>query len=345
VPSQLGFSGVIRGATGTFFGYLGYDQVCCLGGEAINPKRNLPLAIITTLVAVTILYMVATLALTGMQPWESISPVSGFPSAFYALDVNWAGQITAFGEILTLPIVVLLSIMAQPRLQYAMAEDGMLPSFFQKLDQGGNLRNGLIVSGGVMVVVASFVPFTHLNDVISCAVLCALSLTDTSLVLLWYDSPEDDSALLEWLMFSVHIGSLVASVAFTHYVHLWPGTIAAILGAFSAILATQAIHSRCMRSNSFKGHQRWHLKETPMSNDGYFRTPWLPFWPCTGIFVNWYLVAQLNFMGVAGLAIFLGMATIYYFAYARYHAISRGNKNEDPAAARVWSSGCLSTAE
>jgi len=49
--------------------------------------------------------MIATLALTGMQPYEEISPVSGFPAAFYALDANIAGQITSAGEILTLPIV------------------------------------------------------------------------------------------------------------------------------------------------------------------------------------------------------------------------------------------------
>jgi APA family basic amino acid/polyamine antiporter len=99
IPAQFGAAGVLRGATGTFFGYLGYDQVCSLGGEAINPKQDLPTAIMFTLGFVTVLYMIATLVLTGMQPYQNISSVSGFPSAFYSLDADLCGQITALGEV------------------------------------------------------------------------------------------------------------------------------------------------------------------------------------------------------------------------------------------------------
>jgi APA family basic amino acid/polyamine antiporter len=183
-----GYSGVVRGATATFFGYLGYDQVSCLGGEAKNPRRNLPRAIVATIVGVAVVYVLATLALTGMQPYTDISPVSGFPSAFYALGLPWAGQIAALGEIVTLPIVVLISLMAQPRLQYALANDGFAPSILAQTDDGGNLWWGTLLAGSLMVIIASFVPFDKLNDAISCAVLAALSLTDTSLVLMWHSS-------------------------------------------------------------------------------------------------------------------------------------------------------------
>lgn len=96
------------------FSYLGYDQVCGLAGEAVNPKRNLPLAIFITLIFVTAVYMVASLVLTGMQSYEDISSVSGFPAAFYARNVNVAAQITALGEIITLPLVILITMMIQP---------------------------------------------------------------------------------------------------------------------------------------------------------------------------------------------------------------------------------------
>jgi amino acid transporter len=100
----------------TFFYFLFVIQVCCLAEEAQDAKRNLPRAILWVLAGVTALYMTATLALTGMQHYDEISPVSGFPSAFRDGGAIVASQITALGEIATLPIVILTCLMAQPRL-------------------------------------------------------------------------------------------------------------------------------------------------------------------------------------------------------------------------------------
>ena len=112
-------------------------------------------------------------------PYDQISPVSGFPDGFRDIGARMAAQITALGEIITLPIVILVTIMAQPRLQYAMAVDGLLPSIFEHVDADGNLWVGTCVAGGIMTLIATLVPFDKLNDMISCAVLCVLSLTDT----------------------------------------------------------------------------------------------------------------------------------------------------------------------
>jgi APA family basic amino acid/polyamine antiporter len=109
VPPQFGVVSVIRGSTVTFFGYLGYDEVCQLAGEAINPKRNLPIAILVTLIGVTVVYIAAALSLTGMQSYENISSVSGFPVAFRTHGNLIAAQIAALGELLTLPVVVPLT--------------------------------------------------------------------------------------------------------------------------------------------------------------------------------------------------------------------------------------------
>lgn len=79
IPPEFGASGVLRGAISSFFGYLGFDAVCCVAGEAINAERNLPLSIMITLVFVTTLYIAAAIALAGMQNYQDISPESGFP--------------------------------------------------------------------------------------------------------------------------------------------------------------------------------------------------------------------------------------------------------------------------
>mmetsp|Transcript_20083 Transcript_20083/g.29458 ORF Transcript_20083/g.29458 Transcript_20083/m.29458 type:complete len:237 (-) Transcript_20083:808-1518(-) len=96
-PELNGWNGIMRGATTSFFGYLGYDGICCVAGEAINPTVNLPKAVMYTLIIVTALYVVAALALTGMQNYTEISVESGFPEAFASRGVMWAAQLTAVG--------------------------------------------------------------------------------------------------------------------------------------------------------------------------------------------------------------------------------------------------------
>lgn len=103
-------------------GYLGYDEICALGQEVQNPKENLPKAIFLTLSSVTALYILATIALVGMVDYHDISPVSGFPMAFRDSGAPLAAQIAAVGEILTLPIVILITLIGQPRLQYALSK-------------------------------------------------------------------------------------------------------------------------------------------------------------------------------------------------------------------------------
>jgi APA family basic amino acid/polyamine antiporter len=99
----FGASGILRGATSSFFGYLGFDEVCCLASEAKNPS-DMPRAVLWTLAIVTVLYVLASIALVGMVPYEEISETSGFPAAFATRGVSWAAQLTAAGEVITLPV-------------------------------------------------------------------------------------------------------------------------------------------------------------------------------------------------------------------------------------------------
>lgn len=178
IPPEFGVPGILRGATSSFFGYIGFDELCCLSGEAKDPTKNIPRAIILTLIIVTTIYITASIGLAGMVPYEEISSSSGFPNGFRYAGYGWAAEITAvshsclsivlkraiplcisncyivnqLGELAVLPIVVLVTIMAQPRLCYAMSVDGLLPPIFTKMDRSGNLRGGTLIAGIVMVV-------------------------------------------------------------------------------------------------------------------------------------------------------------------------------------------------
>lgn len=316
VPPQFGAGSVIRGSTATFFGYLGYDEVCQLAGEAKDPKRNLPIAIMITLAGVTLLYITAALSLTGMQSFENISSVSGFPVAFRANGSIVAARVAALGEVFTLPVVVVLTMIGQPRLQYALAKDGLLPSWFAKVDSNGNLFNGTLFCGIVCILLSTFVPFSRLNDLISAAVLTALNITDTSLVALWYDSPPETPFLTERFLGVFHFACFTACFVVTRYLNTAWGSAFFLIAALVAILSMIGIYRFCPKNELFGGNRRH--KDAPTSEHGSFRTPFLPFWPCAGVFINWYLIAQLDLIGTMGMLGFLVVATAVYLLLGRY---------------------------
>ena len=313
VPQEFGISGVFRGASTLFFGYIGYDEICCVAGEAINPSRNLPRAVIASLVTVTILYMVAAVALTGMVPYEEISETSPFPDGFRYRGVEWASHLSAIGELVTLPLVVLVSIMAQPRLQYAMAHDGLLPAIFASLDSKGNLWWGTLISGVVMIIIATFVPFTYLNDLISAGILIAFSMTDASVILLRHKSPENKPLYLEKLLGAFNVLAIISGILVSYCADTFEGQCFSALFGLLLLAVGFELQKVCARSPS--------SESTPADKEG-FKTPMVPLLPLLGMAVNWYLIAHLATFSLILLAIYLVITFAIYFLYSSRHSVA-----------------------
>ncbi|CAN0374437.1 unnamed protein product, partial [Laminaria digitata] len=91
--APMGASGIIRGSAAAFFGYLGYDEVCALAGESINPRRDVPLSIAYTLAIVAVTYVLSALALAGMVPADGSPAGSSFVLAFDARGWGVASQV------------------------------------------------------------------------------------------------------------------------------------------------------------------------------------------------------------------------------------------------------------
>jgi amino acid transporter len=180
----MGISGCMRGATSCFFGFVGYDEVCCMALETKDAKHTLPYAVFGTIGIVTFLYALSSFALTGMLDYRSIDQQSGFSDAFSQRGAIWASDITAVGELLTLPLVVIVSFLPQSRILYAMACDGLCPTLFSYRDKAGNFTYGIIYSGLLCILIALFIPFTALDDVISAGVLMSFNLVNNSLLLI-----------------------------------------------------------------------------------------------------------------------------------------------------------------
>jgi amino acid transporter len=335
--TPYGISGVFRGATTSFFGYLGYDEICCVAGEAKHPARDLPRAVLGTLCTVTLCYVLAAVALTGMLPYSDISATAGFPDAFHQRQWEWAAQITAAGEVATLPVVVLISLMAQPRLTFSMSMDGLLPSIFGHVDTNGNMLGGTFVSGTAMTIIATFIPFTYLDDLISAGILLAFSMTNACLVLLRCQSPINRPYQLEHLLVYYNALCFTSSMLWSHEWSYMPFqfTFAAIL-SFATMYCFVHLCRSCHLSAHFGGsilaegeytHDR-HVTAPGNLNGSitngattaqqkYFTTPLVPYLPCLGMAVNWYLIAQLDVTGIFFLLLYLGIiSTLYLFQCA-----------------------------
>lgn len=302
VPPEFGAAGILRGSVSSFFGYLGFDAVCCVAGEAINPQRNLPLSIMITLLIVTFLYITAAISLVGMQYYTDISPESGFPEAFKSNNVEWVAQLTAAGEVATLPVVVLISIIIQPRLQFALAKDGLIPEWF------GELKNGALFAGILMTLFATFVPFSALDDFVSAGILVAFTITNCSLVVMRRESLDHR---LEKLLALFNACSFLTCMILSHVGHI--GWMFIPLPIFIACKI-----SRTCPPTSFGNTQVY------TSSQKYFATPFIPYLPCLGMFVNYFLISQLSIFGIGCLLVYAGVAVVLYFAYGSCKRTTRG---------------------
>ncbi|KAL7517111.1 hypothetical protein ACHAWX_002061 [Stephanocyclus meneghinianus] len=322
IPPQFGVSGIIRGATSSFFGYIGFDEICCIAGEAVDPAKNMPRAIILTLVIVTSLYITASIGLVGMVPYEEISETSGFPNGFRYRSLNWAAQIAALGELIALPFVVLVTIMAQPRLQYAMARDGILPAIFAEVDEFGNLINGLKISGALMTAVATLIPFAYLDDLISSGILIAFTITDASVILVRRKSPLNRPSLLKNLLTAYMAASLISGFLLRSWLsngETGGGVfVLTILSCVTTVTLGYLMQNQCE-------------SEKPMTQ-GLFLTPFVPILPLVGIFINLYLIAQLELTGLLMISGYVGISVAAYLHNKRSKTESRrkGHTKEPP---------------
>ncbi len=181
------FTAVFAGATSCFFGYVGYDEVCCLSGECID-KRSMPWAVFGTIVTSMLLYILASLALVGMQPYQDINEDEGFAAAFDSHSHERPGwevvsQIVAVGELVVLPVVVLISFLAQPRLLYAMARDDLVPKLFARVNDQGNLTESILLTGLVFTILALVTPFAQLESMVSAGILVNFNVTNIAYVM------------------------------------------------------------------------------------------------------------------------------------------------------------------
>lgn len=207
--------------------------------------------------------------------------------------------------------------MAQPRLQLALARDGLLPRIFGRINAQGNLRTGTFIAGVPMTLIATFVPFNYLDDLISAGILVAFSMTNACLILLRCERPRFMSIGL--LVYNVLC--FVTGLLLSHTDSIGLSVASGVLTVGTALLLTY----KCPRSSTF-GHDVLSESDTAMdATTQHFEAPCVPLLPFVGIFVNWKLISELDASGLILLLVYLGIAAgLYVWFGVKRSSDSRG---------------------
>jgi APA family basic amino acid/polyamine antiporter len=176
-PGKFGIDGIIRGASIVFFAFIGFDAVSTAAGEARNPQRDMPIGILGSLAICTALYIAVAAVLTGLLPyWElgTPKPISTALEAYPSL--AWLKYLVEVGAIAGLSSVILVMMMGQPRIFYAMSKDGLLPKLFSKVHPKFQTPHvGTLVVGVIAAMLAGLLPIGLLGELVSMGTLLAFA--------------------------------------------------------------------------------------------------------------------------------------------------------------------------
>jgi len=129
----FGWSGVFAGAAFIFFAYSGWETTATAAEESVNPKHDIPFAIITSLTACTVLYIAVVVVLTGMIPFNELNVSSPVAFAVVRAGLPWAGLLISLGALAGITTVLLVGMYGQSRVLFAMSRDGLVPKAFTRL--------------------------------------------------------------------------------------------------------------------------------------------------------------------------------------------------------------------
>ncbi|WP_308820114.1 amino acid permease [Pseudonocardia alni] len=192
--SVYGYYGVFAAAAVVFFAFIGFDAVATTAEETRNPAKALPRGIIGSLAIVTVLYVAVTLVISGMVPYTELRTTNGesktLASAFSIVGVDWAAAIIAVGALAGLTTVVMVLLLGQIRIMFAMSRDGLLPTGLSKTNKRGTPSRATWLIGTVVALIATFFPAEDLEQMVNIGTLSAFVLVSVGVIVLRRTRPE-----------------------------------------------------------------------------------------------------------------------------------------------------------
>jgi APA family basic amino acid/polyamine antiporter len=186
----FGVQGIVNGAGLIFFAYIGFDAVSTATEEAINPKRDIPIGIIASLLICTVVYILFAGLLTGMESYTSLNVTSPVAVALIHSGYRFAAEIVSLGAIAGLTTVILVMLYGASRVFLAMARDGLLPEYFMKLHHTSHTPRRLIWwLAAIMSVIAGTLPINQVASLVNMGTLAAFVVVSLGVIVLRRTKP------------------------------------------------------------------------------------------------------------------------------------------------------------
>jgi APA family basic amino acid/polyamine antiporter len=188
---HYGWSGIFRAAGVVFFAYIGFDAVSTTAQEARNPRRDMPIGIIGSLAICTVLYVLGAIVLTGVVSYKQLDVPDPVAVAIDAMGLKWLAGVIKLGAIAGLTSVILVMLLSQPRIFYAMAKDGLLPQAVSKVHP--RFRTPwitTIITGLIVMAAAGSVPIGIAGELTSIGTLFAFAVVSAGVLYLRITQPD-----------------------------------------------------------------------------------------------------------------------------------------------------------
>jgi APA family basic amino acid/polyamine antiporter len=183
---------MLAGAATIFFAYIGFDSVSTHAEEARNPRRDVPIGIIASLIICTVLYIGVSAVLTGMVPYNRINIDAPVSNAFAQVGLKWAQFLVSLGALTGITSVLLVMMLSQPRVMLAMARDRLISeSFFGAIhDKFRTPWKATILNGFFVALLSSVLPLRVLTDLVNIGTLLAFVIVCSAVLIMRKTNPE-----------------------------------------------------------------------------------------------------------------------------------------------------------
>lgn len=335
-----GVAGVLKGVSGVFFAYIGFDAISTTAEECRNPRRDLPRAIIYALVITTVLYILISLVLTGMLHYSELGVGDPLAYAFQKLHLTRLSGIIAISAVIAMASVLLVFQVGQPRIWMSMSRDGLLPPSFSKIHPRFRTPWFSTIITGILVAIPSlFMNLTEVTDLTSIGTLFAFILVSGGVLVLqggWKknDIPDNEKGFQvpyfnsRYFLPAIWIGVFVLLYYWNHQ-----GISAYITNMMNGSdnIANGTLPNRPL-ANLFAGNwsQFRHLILTEFPILIFIVAAILVTWfgirrqlsliPVLGLLTNFYLMAQLGVTNWLRFMVWLAIGLVIYFSYGRRHS-------------------------
>ncbi|XP_053486752.1 cationic amino acid transporter 3 isoform X1 [Ictalurus furcatus] len=350
--APFGISGILSGAATCFYAFVGFDCIATTSEEAKNPQRSIPISIVAALLICFVAYFGVSAALTLMMPYYLLNVKSPLPEAFTYVSWMPARYIVAVGSLCALSTSLLGSMFPMPRVIFAMAEDGLLFRFLSRMHKKTKTPMlATIVSGIIAALMAFLFDLAALVDLMSIGTLLAYTLVAVCVLILRYQpgslnsSAEKKKVELHTLTERENMKNLEKKLldeTFSPRHLLLPssesptkisGLIVYVTTAVVCVLFTiLCLVLAVWFENIIEGQAVWVtvvsllsiisaiciviIWRQPQSNEAIsFKVPMLPILPLVSVFVNIYLMMQMDGPTWIRFALWMVIGFLIYFGY------------------------------